>query len=309
MKINLRSSGSFLSIKKPQLISMEKHNNNIKKVKLQKETLNISIKNNPVNSIIQNNTNSKDEIINILKERISILEKKVQFLENENINNNNSNNNKPIFFNFSHSNTPKNLPNLNFNIKYFKNKQNFLNVFAPMKSYKRRSKTNFNNHTTKFNYNYNFSNIHISSNSNKSKNTHSTAVPKILKQKLILMNSKKRSLIKSSTIDNVKFSTIERSISNDSINKSNKSSNNIPKIPKRKLFRLKSALYSNNISEKNLIRNLSCKNMSGKSNNNTDSNCQKIKNTSFSEVKNKMDNIKKRTENLLKFYANNYKNN
>ena len=40
-----------------------------------------------------------------------------------------------------------------------------------------------------------------------------------------------------------------------------------------------------------------------------DSDDQKIKNTSFSVVKNKMENIKKRTEKLLRFYANNYKNN
>ena len=307
MKINLRSSGSFLNIKKPQLISMDKYNCKIKKIKLKKEILNISTNDQHVDSIIQNGTNSKDEIINILKERISILEKKVQFLENENINNNN---NKSNFFNLSHSNTPKKFQNFNLNIKYFKNKPNFLNIFAPMKSYKRRSKTNFNNHTIKNNYNIN--NIHISTNTNKPKNKYSTVIPKILKQKVLLINSKKRSLTKSSTVENKKFSTIERSNSNDNI--ITKNNNNIPKIPKRKLFKLKSALI-NNIDEKKLIRDYSCKNsIPNMSNNNSnrsiiDSDDQKIKNTSFSVVKNKMENIKKRTEKLLRFYANNYKNN
>ena len=314
MKINLISSGSFLNIKKPKLISMDKYSCNIKKVKLKNDILNISSsKEHAVNSIIQTTTNSKDEIINILKERISILEKKVQFLENENINNNI---NKSNFYNLSYSNTPKKFPNFNLNMKYFKTKPNFLNIFAPMKSYKRRAKTNSNNHTIKSNYNFN--NIHISNNSIKSKNKYSTVIPKIFKQKLLLINTKKRSLIKSSTVENIKFSTIERSISNDSTiknNKSNKSSNNIPKVPKRKLLKLKSALI-NNVSEKNLIRNYSCKNNmlnrsnsnNSSSNSNIDNDYQKVKNSSFSEIKNKMEKIKKRTEQLLRFYSNNNKN-
>ena len=86
ISIKLKFSGTFLNLKKPKLLSINKsQKNNIKIKKPTNINHNISNDVSPFETITRyTENNSKDEIIRVLKERLAILEKKVKILEKEN---------------------------------------------------------------------------------------------------------------------------------------------------------------------------------------------------------------------------------
>ena len=86
ISIKLKSSGTFLNLKKPKLLTINKsQKNNIKIIKPKNINHNISNDVSPFETITRyTENNSKDEIIRVLKERLTILEKKVKILEKEN---------------------------------------------------------------------------------------------------------------------------------------------------------------------------------------------------------------------------------
>ena len=129
--INFHSSGAFLNLNKPKLLSI--HNfpkNKLKKKKSRNNNYNISqdlIKIKNISKIIENN-NNKDEIIKTLKNNILILEKKVKYLEKQN---NNSNIPKTNKLNLSHDSSIKdNSFNSNIKINMKLVKKNTNNIFT-----------------------------------------------------------------------------------------------------------------------------------------------------------------------------------
>ena len=84
--INFYSTGKFLNLDKPKLLSIDKSEKyNLKNIKIKKTNHNISEDISNLDTIIKQTENSsKDEIIKVLKERLTILENKVKILEKEN---------------------------------------------------------------------------------------------------------------------------------------------------------------------------------------------------------------------------------
>ena len=339
LNINFHSSGKFLSLNKPKLLKIGK-SYDIKNIKIKKANHNISQDTFPMENVTrQTESSSKDEIIKALKERLTILEKKVKILEKEN----NDNTTKINTLNISHGHQKKMSllptgPGLKLNMKLVKNKKGFLNFLDMSKTYMRKSNystnsfislnnSNYNNNIEEkknnnktrnfFNsintseYNYSSIGIRVNNSATKYKNKHCTIIPRNNSKQKLFMDILKRTMTKCSTLEYNKFKSI-----ND-INK------NIPKIPrKRKQSKSevlniginKSINHSNN-SIKNL--NLENKNEDLIINNNYRSESSDLNNfnnlfnskTSFNNIKNKLENIKTRTKNLLEFYSLNKSNN
>ena len=109
LNINFHSSGAFLNSNKPKFLKF-KQNHNVSQDAIQKET-------------------SKDEIIKLLKERITVLEKKVQLLEEKK--NDNTNNTKKLnTLNLSHGDPKKKItllpPGFKLNMKLIKKKKRMI---------------------------------------------------------------------------------------------------------------------------------------------------------------------------------------
>ena len=135
LNINFQSSGAFLSLNKPKLLSIGK-SYDIKNIKIKKPNHNISQETFPIENITrQTDSSSKDEIIRALKERLTVLEKKVKILETEN----NDNTTKINTLNLSHGHPKKKIAllqkGLKLNMKLIKNKKNFLNIMDLSKTY------------------------------------------------------------------------------------------------------------------------------------------------------------------------------
>ena len=138
ININLKSSGTFLNINKPKYLSLGK-SSNINNIKVKKKDINISQDSFRIENITrQTESSSKDEIIRALKERLTILEKKVKILEIEK----KDNSLKTNILNLSHGNNKNMNKEMKLNIKVFKNKKKFTNVLNLSHSeiYKKRDK-------------------------------------------------------------------------------------------------------------------------------------------------------------------------
>lgn len=337
LNINFYSSGKFLSLNKPKLLKIGK-SYDIKNIKIKKANHNISQDTFPIENITRQTENSsKDEIIKALKERLTILEKKVKILEKEN----NDNTTKINTLNISHGHQKKMSllpvgPRLKLNMKLVKNKKGFLNLLDMSKTYMRKSNystnsiislnnSNYNeekknNYKTRnfFNsintseYNFNSIGIKMNNSATKYKSKHCTIIPRNNSKQKLFMDILKRTMTRCSTLEYNKFKNI-----ND-INK------NIPKIPrKRKQFKSevlniginKLINNSNNSINKNL--NLENKKEDLIINNNYRNESSDLNNfnnmfnakTSFNNIKKKLENIKTRTKNLLEFYSLNKSNN
>ena len=340
LNINFHSSGKFLSLNKPKLLKIGK-SYDIKNIKIKKTNHNISQDTFPMENITrQTESSSKDEIIKALKERLTILEKKVKILEKEN----NDNTTKINTLNISHGHQKKMSllptgPGLKLNMKLVKNKKSFMNFLDMSRTYMRKSNystnsiislnnsnynsnieekknnnksRNFFNSINTSDYNFNSIGIRVNNSANKYKNKYCTIIPRNNSKQKFFMDILKRSMTKCSTLEYNKFKNI-----ND-INK------NIPKIPrKRKQFKSevlniginKLINNSNNSINKNL--NLENKNEDLIINNNYRKESSDLNNfnnlfnskTSFNNIKNKLENIKTRTKNLLEFYSLNKSNN
>lgn len=328
LNINFHSSGAFLNSNKPKFLKF-KQNHNVSQDAIQKET-------------------SKDEIIKLLKERITVLEKKVQLLEEKKNDNNNNNTKKLNTLNLSHGDPKKKItllpPGFKLNMKLIKNKNNFLNLLNMSTTYVKKNNKNNNSIASLNNSNINYINtieekkndnksrnffnsiysneyfsnnnigLRISNSASKNKIKRFTILPKNKSKQKLFINVLRRTMSKCSTIDHGKLQNI------------NDSNNNIPKIP-RKGKQHKSEIIKNNSNK--LITNLNNLNNSNIKNNsenkskilifnsnskedscilNTDNNLQN-NNTSFNNIKDKLENIKKRTKSLLEFYSFNKNSN
>jgi len=335
LNINFHSSGKFLSLNKPKLLKIGK-SYDIKNIKIKKANHNISQDTFPIENMTrQTESSSKDEIIKALKERLTILEKKVKILEKEN----NDNTTKINTLNISHGHQKKMslLPvgnRLKLNMKLVKNKKGFLNFLDMSKTYMRKSNystnsfislnnSNYNNNieekknnnkTRNFynsintsEYNFNSIGIRVNNSATKYKNKHCTIIPRNNSKQKLFMDILKCTMTKCSTLEYGKFKNI-----ND-INK------NIPKIPrKRKQFKSevlniginKLINNSNNSINKNLNNeDLIINNYRNESSDLNNFNKMFNAKTSFNNIKNKLENIKSRTKNLLEFYSLNKSNN
>lgn len=343
LNINFQSSGSFLNINKPKLLSLGK-SYKINNICVKKNEHNISQDTfNNANITRQTESSSKDEIIRALKERLTILEKKVRILEMEN----KDNVFKKNLLNLSHGNNKVRSKNLKLNIRIFKNKKknkNTLNISNSenekkeniCKSYMYKKQKSINNNIKnikKFSRNLNFfdsintsgNNTNIDKMKNKigisnsiPKYKNFTIIPKNSKKKKIFVDLLKKKLIRFETIENEK---------KENINDNNYILNtNIPKFPKKEKYITKSEKinkYSSKLNEiktKNsndkgkkislfnkYIRKKTCDinnihHMKLETNFNNNNNSLQV-------FKNKLDNIKNRTINLLKFYSDNKINN
>ena len=332
--LNIHSSGTFFT-NKPKIIKFNQ-NHNTSHETIPKET---------------NNKDNKDEIILILKKRISILEKKVKMLEN----NNQNKINKTNTLNLSHGQQKKkfNLLHSKLNIKLTKNKNNLFNflnkssTFSKKTSSKNNSISSLNNSNhknyintiednkiiinsrrrnffnniysnEKSNTNSNYLGIRLGNSASKNQKRLYTIIPKNKKKQKLFINVLRRTTNKYSTIDHGKF---QNDVKNDS-------NSTIPKIP-RKGKQHKSEIIKNNsnkflnkinnlkinINNKSkIIQNIKLKNTNEfflYNNNYKDKSCilntenfvnNKNNNNSFKNIKEKLDNIKDRTKNLLEFY-------
>ena len=84
--VNFYSTGKFLNLDKPKLLSIDKSEKyNLKNIKIKNTNHSISEDISNLETITKQTENSsKDEIIKVLKERLTILENKVKILEKEN---------------------------------------------------------------------------------------------------------------------------------------------------------------------------------------------------------------------------------
>ena len=152
--INFQSSGAFLSLNKPKLLSIGK-SYDIKNIKIKKPNHNISQETFPLETITrQTDSSSKDEIIRALKERLTVLESKVKVLEKENINKTT----KINTLNLSRGQAKKKInllpPGLKLNMKLVKNKKNIFNIMNISKNYAKKLNNNTNvNSLNNSNYN------------------------------------------------------------------------------------------------------------------------------------------------------------
>lgn len=345
ININLQSSGAFLNVNKPKFLSLGK-SYNINNIKVKNKDHNISQDTSPIENISrQTESSSKDEIIRALKERLTVLEKRVKILETEN----NENTSKINFLNLSHGphghNKTKN-KEMKLNIKIFRNTKNFPNILNLSKSdinqkdniHKTKNKKNhniFNNENIKKNKNSNkylnfFDSINASgfhANIKKFKNkirisksaskyNNLTIIPKDTPKKKIFVDILKRKKIRFATVSNEKeeFKNI-----NNNYNK------NIPKIPikdkyinrsektkkyESKLNEIKNQNFNGNpkryLNFNKFSRMKSC-DLENLYQKDLKANFEKThsNNNLINEFKNKLDNIKNRTKKLLEFYADN----
>ncbi len=337
--INFQTTSTFLNLNKPKLLSIEKFGKSekysIKNLKIKKSNRNISQDISPLDTLTKlTENNSKDEIIKALKERLTTLEKKIKILENKN----RENITKNTTLNLSQEslkyiNNTKN--EMKFNLKLYRNKNkthlfNNLNISNMRKestktignnNYSFKSIMNTNN---KKNNNCNFYNINNFNNINNTEKQISNSESKnkiknyiIIPRKKLFADVLKKSLIKYASIDN-------------NILKNNKLKNdfniNIPKIPRKKNSH-KSIIIKNRELVNNFKRNkdnnsVQNTNYSEKNNdiviinNNQYNNKRNDKcnlndlvflnsGSNFNILKNKLENIKFRTKNLLEYYSSN----
>jgi hypothetical protein len=333
LPINFCTTGNFLNINKIKFIPIDKSLkvNNSKKANKKNSSSNIS------ETILKQEENT-DELIKKLKERIIFLENKIKILESEKEINNKSikNSHNKTFISkinslnkSSHKNNNKvtTIP-LDKNLlktKLNNRKKNFFELFGMNKKsiYKKNRSNSFNISMSKPNNSKNNSNNTINnslSNCLANNNSCSGSGHKSKKKSINLIN-KSNSL---SCLNNLLFfisAKIAKSKESSSIDHRKKKSlclekkssiamsggRKINAIPKkgRKNFNaspkmmMSSTNYSNNIS--NSFKNdINLKNFSPKKVIDNSSFCDK---NSLTLIKNKLENIKKRTKNLLGFYS------
>jgi len=253
--INFYSTGKFLNLEKPKLLSIDKSEKySLKNIKIKKANHNISEDISNLETITKQTENSsKDEIIKVLKERLTILENKVKILEKEN----NDNIKKINLLNLSHGSIDEKKrigfihKKLKLNLKLGKNKsqKKFLNILNlsrnisndnSKKIYNRNSC--FNSFEIVNNNNYinnkqknkiNFMNIFNVNNTNqlekkinnssyKYKTKNCLLIPK---NKLLFGDGFKKTLNKASSID---IDNLKNNKLKIDFNK------NIPKIPRKR---------------------------------------------------------------------------
>ena len=333
LPINFCTTGNFLNINKIKFIPIDKSLkvNNSKKTNKKNSSSNIS-------ETILKQEESKDELIKKLKERIIFLENKIKILESEKeINNKSRKNihNKTFISKInslnksSHKNNNKisTIP-LDKNLlktKLNKRKKNLFEMFDMNKKsvYKKNRSNSFNISMSKPNNNKNNSNSTINnslSNCFANNNNCSGSAHKSKKKSINLIN-KSNSL---NCLNNLLFfisAKTAKSKASSSIDHRMKKSlcvdkrssmgmsggRKISAIPKkgRKNYNaspkmmMSSTNYSNNIS--NSFKNdINLKNFSPKKVFDNSSFCEK---NSLTIIKSKLENIKKRTKNLLGFYS------
>ena len=339
ININFQSSGSFLNVNKPKFLSLGKLYN-INNIKIKNNNNDISQESFHMENISrQTESSSKDEIIRALKERLTVLEKKVKILETEN----NEKTPKINFLNLSHGNNKNMNKHMDLNIKIFRNKKNFNNamnisnskICKKENSYENeRNKKNFNNlvakknkkknKTLNFFESINTSGFHKKINKFKnqmkvsksaSKYNNFTIIPKNVSKKKIFIDLLKRKKIRFATIGNEREDFKDEN--NINYNKS------IPKVPQKEKFLNKSEKIKKHESKINEIKNQnfnetkrrfllfnkfsrvkSCDyNLCHKNlkiNFDNDNN-NNLKNN----FKSKLESIKKRTKKLLEFFSDN----
>ena len=346
--INFYSTGKFLNLEKPKLLSIDKSEKyNLKNIKIKKTNHNISEDISNLETITKQTENSsKDEIIKVLKERLTILENKVKILEKEN----NDNVKKKNLLNLSYGyiDDKKRIgfihKKIKLNLKLGKNMNqnkilNILNLSRNInndnskKIYNRNSCfnsfENVNNNyyiNNKQNNKINFMNIFnvtntielekkINNSAYKYKNKNYLLIPK---KKLLFEDGLTKNINKTSSIDidNLKNNKLEIDFNK-----------NIPKIPKKnkqiesEINNKSLCKYNGNIKyypDENYNFELKRSNSEKKkefafiNNNNinknliiNDFNVNKNNNNKFNLIKNKLENIKKRTKNLIDYYSSN----
>lgn len=338
LNINLQSCGSFLNIKKPKFLSLGK-SYNINTIKLKKNELDISHDTFHYENITrQTESSSKDEVIKALKERLTILEKKVKILEIEN----SDSILKKNVLNLSYGNNKSINKEMKLNIKIFKHKKKFKNALNLSKSEIEKSEINDKNifyknkiifnkdnkqNDKNFNRNLNFfdsintsgyhtniniikNKIRISKSASKYKNF--TIIPKKSSKKKIFVDILKKKLIRFSTLENEKIDEFKN-------NRKENNSKNIPKVPnkekytnnsekvkkhERKLNEIKIQNFNDNKTKYTLFNKFSrLKSCDLNNLNHINLKSNFDPNNNSKNFKNKLENIKNRTKKLLEFYA------
>ena len=266
LNINFQPSGPFLNFNKAKLLTLGKSLDK-KNIKIIKPVHNISQDNFPNENIIRKTeTNSKDEIIKALKERVSILEEKVKSLETDNDNKATKIKNNTL--NLSQGKPNKKITLLprgvKLNMKLTKNKKlKFINMLNMSNAFIRKNNTRNNSITSLNNSNYHYKNtieenknnsrsrnnfnelysfgfntnnnikIRINNSASKNKEKHFTLFPKNKSKQKLFIDVLRRTMTKCSSI-----STIDKDNNqNSNFNYIKKDSNNtiIPKIPRTKI--------------------------------------------------------------------------
>ena len=339
ININFQSSGSFLNVNKPKFLSLGK-SYNINNIKVKNNNHNISQDTLHIENITrQTESSSKDEVIRALKERLTVLEKKVKILETEN----NDNTSKINLLNLSQGYNKNINKEMKLNIKLFKSKKSFTNFKNNLDLSEMHKKENnyknekvhktFNNEEIKKDKKLNkhrifFDSINTSgmkTNINKFKNTikisksaskysNFTIIPKNSSKKKIFIDILKRKKLKFSTVENEK---VDYKDSNNNFKKS------IPKFPRKekyinqsekvkkhesKLKEIKNQNF-NETKKRILLFNRFSRLKSCDINNlhhiDLKTNFDNSNNNLENDFKKKLNNIKNRTKKLLEFYANN----
>ena len=327
LNINFQSSGAFLSLNKPKLLSIGK-SYDIKNIKIKKPNHNISQETFPLETITrQTDSSSKDEIIRALKERLTVLESKVKVLEKENINKTT----KINTLNLSRGQSKKKInllpPGLKLNMKLVKNKKNIFNIMNISKNYAKKLNNNTNvnslnnsncnrcnscnnntieekkdNNNRSRNYleTINSSVFNTDNNGNSNKTKINNTASKYKNNKKFFIDVLRRTM----TNDFEKFKKI-----NEVKIESNKS---IPKIPikgrkhKSEIINIK---LINKLSQYNNDKKLKYKkdfmiiNNTNYKDDKSNLNVKTNKSLSFKNIKEKLEDIKSRTKNLLEFYS------
>ena len=334
ININFKSSGTFLNINKPKYLALGK-SCNINNIKVKKKDHNISQDSFHIENITrQTESSSKDEIIRALKNRLTILEKKVKILEIEK----KDNSLKANILNLSHGNNKITNKEMKLNIRIFKNKKKFTNVLNLSNSeiykgkdkkclYKNQKSVNISNtkKNKQFRKNLNFFNsintsgyhtnidkikskMKISKSASEYKNF--TLIPNNTPKKKIFIDVLKRKKVKFETIKNDKLNNIKANINFN---------NSIPKAPKKEKITTKSEKIKkyetklNEISTKNfndskkffLLMHKYSRLKTYDLNNMHHINLEKSSDNiiPINIFKNKLENIKNRTKKLLEFYS------
>ena len=326
------TTGNFLNLKKIKFIPTDKTlKSNTKKLNKNNSSSNLS-------QTFSKKEKSKDQIIKELKERINFLEYKIKILEKENDMNKKTRKNslsKTLILRFNNSskkiahekNKLTNIP-LDKNLlksKLTKRKKNIFELLDVNQIIKKKRTDTFNMNMTelsstkkkKAKNNTNTTISHSISNyyTNNNSSTGSALKPK--KKSINLMNAGNTI----NYIHNLLYSINSKTSKSKEKKKKNQSfggedkkfssgpGRKINAIPKKgrsnasPKMMMSSTNYSNNVSnsfkeEGNLKKNSPKKN---NKNNNSVSLCEKSNN--FNDIKNKLENIQKRTKNLLGLYS------
>ena len=337
ININLKSSGTFLNINKPKYLSLGK-SCNINNIKVKKKDLNISQDSFRIENITrQTESSSKDEIIKALKERLTILEKKVKILEIEK----KDNSIKTNILNLSHGNNKSMNKEMKLNIKVFKNKKKFTNVLNLSHSeiYKKRDKNYLYKSKKSFNIDIDKKNKHLNKNLNffnsintsgyhtnidkikskmkisksVSKYKNFTIIPKNTPKKKIFIDVLKHKKVRFEAIKNEKLDNVKTIINiNNSIPKAPNKEKPITKSEKIKKYeaKLNEVRITNFYETKkkllvfNKYSRLKTYDLNNMHHINLENNFDNNKNTIPLKIfKNKLENIKNKKKKLLEFYS------